>query len=197
MLLINVHQLDIIFAQTVRLAALEDQVDDVRRIFSLECENIFVLCGSEDFGQGVEVDAQGNVAVASVGREHLCFEHHGNKGDMRVVHGLEGHARVIAVEIAILDEVFDRIDNLDGVRTHLSTKDARQTFFKADACSSRASNTAKVRYRRCTMTWESPLTLAGLASVSKSDDFTEQVKNAWSKELGRVLNSNCEPIVRT
>jgi hypothetical protein len=31
---------------------------------------------------------------------------------MGVVHGLEGNTRVIAVEVAILNKVLDRIDNL-------------------------------------------------------------------------------------
>jgi hypothetical protein len=31
---------------------------------------------------------------------------------MGVVHGLEGDSRVIAVEVAILDEILDRIDEL-------------------------------------------------------------------------------------
>ena len=112
MLLINVHQLDVILAQSVRLAALEDQVDHIRSIFSLEGEDIFILRGAEDLRQGVEVDAKGNVAVTSVGGEHFGFEHHRDEGDVGVVHGLESHARVIAVEVTILDEIFDGIDDL-------------------------------------------------------------------------------------
>ena len=30
---------------------------------------------------------------------------------MRVIHGLESDTRVIAVEVAVLDEIFDGIDN--------------------------------------------------------------------------------------
>ena len=31
---------------------------------------------------------------------------------MGVVHGLQGNARVIAIEVAVLDEIFDCIDDL-------------------------------------------------------------------------------------
>ena len=112
MLLIDVHQLDVILADSVRIAALKDEVDDIGRIFSFQCKDVFILGCSQNFGQRVEIDAKGNVAVASEGREHLCFEHHRHKGDMGVVHGLEGDAGVIAVKIAVLDEIFDGIDDL-------------------------------------------------------------------------------------
>jgi hypothetical protein len=34
---------------------------------------------------------------------------------MGVVHSLKGDARVIAIKIAILDKIFDSLDDLDGV----------------------------------------------------------------------------------
>ena len=66
---------------------------------------------------------------------------------MGVVHGLEGDAGVIAVEVAVLDEIFDGVDDLfvalvcglvfeGGCCMH--------TFFSRLACSRRASNTAQM-----------------------------------------------------
>lgn len=113
MLLVNVHELDVVLAQPVALGALEDQVDDIRRVLRLEGEDVFVLCATEDFCEGGEVDAEGKVAVATEGREGFGLEHHGDQGDVGVVHGLERNTGVIAVEVAVLDEVLDGVDDLD------------------------------------------------------------------------------------
>lgn len=112
MLLVNVHQLDVIFADSILFTALEYEVDSIGCIFSLQGENVFILCRAEDFGQRIEVDTESNVAVTSKGGEHLCFEHHGDQGDVGVVHCLKGNAGVIAVEVAVLHEIFDGINNL-------------------------------------------------------------------------------------
>ena len=114
MLLVNVHELDIVLANPVALGALEDQVDDIGSVLGLEGEDVFVLCATEDFCEGGKVDAEGEVTVAAEGREGLGLEHHGNEGDVRVVHGLERNAGVIAVEVAVLHEVLDGVDDLGG-----------------------------------------------------------------------------------
>lgn len=114
MLLVDVHELDIVLADSVALGALEDQVDDIRRVLRLEGEDVFILCATEDFCEGGEVDAEGKVAVAAEGREGLGLEHHGHEGDVRVVHGLERNAGVIAVKVAVLYEVLDGVDDLEG-----------------------------------------------------------------------------------
>ena len=46
MLLINVHQFDVILAESVRLAALEHQVDDIWSVFGLQSEDVIVLGGT-------------------------------------------------------------------------------------------------------------------------------------------------------
>ena len=112
MLLVDVHELDIVLADSVALGALEDQVHDIRRVLSLEGEDVFVLCATEDFCEGGEVDAEGKVAVATEGRERLGLEHHGNEGDVGVVHGLERDTGVIAIEVTVLHEVLDGVDDL-------------------------------------------------------------------------------------
>ena len=112
MLLVDVHELDIVLADSVALGALEDQVDDIRRVLSLEGEDVFVLCATEDFCKGSKVDAERKVAIAAEGREGFGLEHHGNEGDVGVVHGLERNAGIIAVEVAVLHEVLDGVDDL-------------------------------------------------------------------------------------
>lgn len=103
MLLINVHKLQVVLAQSIVGTALEDQVQHIGGVLSLEGKDIIVLGGTKDLGEGCEVDTKGDVAIASVGRETLCLEHHGDKGDVGVVHGLESDTRVIAVEVTVLN----------------------------------------------------------------------------------------------
>lgn len=119
MLLVNVHELDVVLAQPVALRALEHQVDDIRRILGLECENVIVLCAAQDLGKGGEVDAERKVAIAAEGREGFGLEHHGDESDVGVVHGLERDAGVIAVEVAVLDEILDGVDDLDGMSAYV------------------------------------------------------------------------------
>jgi hypothetical protein len=143
-LLINVHELDIILAQPVALRALEDQVDDIRRVLGLEGQDVFVLCATQDFCEGGEVDSEREVAVAAEGREGFGLEHHGDEGDVGVVHGLERDAGVIAVEVAVLHEILDGIDDLcreSVCAVQVYEWINHRTFFNSCACSRRASNT--------------------------------------------------------
>ena len=114
MLLIDIHKLDIILAQPVTFAALEYQVDNIRRILRLQGQYVLVLCASQHLHERGEIDAQSNVAVTAERGERFGFEHHGDEGDVGIVHGLEGDAGVIAVEVAILYEVFDGVDDLEA-----------------------------------------------------------------------------------
>ena len=103
MLLIDVHKLQVILAQPIALAALEHQVQNIWSILCLDCQDILVLGRAKDFCEGGKVDTEGNVAIASVWGETLGLEHHGHKGYVGVVHGLEGDAGIIAVEVAVLN----------------------------------------------------------------------------------------------
>ena len=114
MLLVNVHELDVVFTQSVALRALEHQVDDVRRILGLEGQDVIVLRAAQDLCEGGEVDTERKVAIAAEGREGFGLEHHGDEGDVGVVHCLERDAGVIAVEVAVLDKVLDGVDDLRG-----------------------------------------------------------------------------------
>jgi hypothetical protein len=146
-LLINVHELDIILAQSVALSALEDQVDDIRRVLGLEGQDVFVLCAAQDFCEGGEVDAERKVAVAAEGREGFGLEHHGDKGDVGVVHGLERDSGVIAVEVAVLHKILDGIDDLcreSACAVQVYEWINHLTFFNSCACSRRASNTVRM-----------------------------------------------------
>jgi hypothetical protein len=120
MLLINVHELDVVLAHPVRLWVLELQVHNIRRILRLECEDVLILSSSQDFREGGEVDAESDVAIAAEGREGLRLQHHRDEGDVGVVHRLQRDTGVIAVEVAVLNEVFDRVDDL---RVQRSVKD--------------------------------------------------------------------------
>lgn len=144
MLLVNVHKLDIVLAEAVGLGALEHQVNGIGRVLGLEGEDVFVLGGAEDLGQGEQVDAEGDVTVAAVGGEALSAEKHGDQGNVGVVHGLESDAGVIAVEVAVLDEVLDGVDDLAATVSICSSwvwDTISHTRFRRLACSKRASNT--------------------------------------------------------
>ena len=112
MLLVNVHELQVVLANAVIFAALEDQVQHIRGVLGLEGQDILVLSSAQHLGEGGEVETEGNVAVAAVGGKSFCLEHHGDQGDVGVVHGLQGNTRVVAIEVAVLDEVLDGINHL-------------------------------------------------------------------------------------
>lgn len=112
MLLVNVHELEVVLGDPVGLGALEDEVEDVGRVLGLEGEDILILSRPQHLGEGGEVDAESNVAVAAEGREALGLEHHGHERHMAVVHGLQGDAAVIAVKVAVLHQILDGVDNL-------------------------------------------------------------------------------------
>lgn len=103
MLLINIHKLNIILAQPIGLCALKHQIHDIGRVFCFEREDILVVCGAQDFRERGEVDAERDVPVASEGAEGGGVEEHADERYVAVVHGLEGNAGVVAVEVAVLD----------------------------------------------------------------------------------------------
>ena len=112
MLLVNVHELDLIFTDPVRCVVLERQRDDIGRVLSLQRKNVLALSRAQHLCKRAQVDAECDVAVAAKRRECFGPQQHRDESDVGVVHGLEGDARVIAVEVAVLYEVFDGVDNL-------------------------------------------------------------------------------------
>jgi len=113
MFLINIHKLQIILAQPVTLAALEDQVENIGRILSLQCKDILSLGCTENLCKGGKIDTESYIAIAAVGGEAFGLEHHGNQCNMGVVHGLEGDTGIIAIEVAVLDEILDGVNDLE------------------------------------------------------------------------------------
>ena len=124
MLLINIHELDIILAYTVALRALKHQVDNIWRILCLQCEDVFVLGAAENFCEREEINAEGDITVAAVWREGFGLQHHRDKRDVGVVHSLERDPGVIAIKVAVLDQVLDGIDNLNLIRASLEANKA-------------------------------------------------------------------------
>lgn len=112
MFLVNVHELDVVLAESVALGALENKVDNIGRVLCLERKDVLILRATKDFGERGKVDTESEVAVAAEGREGLGLEHHGDEGNVGIVHGLERDTGVIAVEVAVLNEIFDGIDDL-------------------------------------------------------------------------------------
>lgn len=116
MFLVDIHELEVILANTVLIGALELEVQAVGCILGLEGELVIAGGSAQNLRERGKVETQGNVAIAAVRCERFGLEKHGHEGNMRVVHGLEGEAGVIAVEVAVLDEVLDGIDDL-GARS--------------------------------------------------------------------------------
>jgi hypothetical protein len=112
MLLVNVHELDVVLADPVLATRLKHDVDDIRGVFRLYVKNIIVPCRAEDLGQGTKVDTKSDVSIAAVAREGIGLEGHRDEGYVGVVHGLEVDAGIIAVKVAVLHEVFDSINHL-------------------------------------------------------------------------------------
>jgi hypothetical protein len=112
-LLVDVHELDIILADTVVLGVLKDEAEHVRRILRLQRQGIVVLGRAQHLLQTAEVDSQRDVSVAAELSKSLRLQMHRHQRYVRVVHRLQRDSRVIAVEVAILDQVLDGIDDLD------------------------------------------------------------------------------------
>lgn len=112
MLLINIHELQVILAQSIAFAALEDQIKNIRSILCLDGQDILSLRRTQHFCEGCEVESESNIAIASERGEGFGLEHHGYEGDVGVVHSLEGDTGVIAVEVAVLNQVLDGINDL-------------------------------------------------------------------------------------
>jgi hypothetical protein len=68
-IVIDIHELDIILANPVVARVLKDEVDDVWRILCLQSQDVFALRSAEHFCKGPEIDTEGDVTVASEGRE--------------------------------------------------------------------------------------------------------------------------------
>lgn len=113
-LLVDVHKLEVVLGDAVVVGGLEGEAELIRGIVGPEGEDVLVLGGAEDLGQRGEVHAESDVTVAAIRAEAVGLEHHGHQGNVGVVHGLQGNAAVIAVEVAVLDEIFDGVDNLGG-----------------------------------------------------------------------------------
>lgn len=112
MFLVDVHELQIVLADAVVVCRLEQQVENVGSVLSFKSHNVLILGGAKDLGQGRQVDTEGNVAITSVWYKTFCLEKHGHKGNVGVIHGLQRYARIIAVKVAILDEILDGVDDL-------------------------------------------------------------------------------------
>lgn len=146
MLLIDVHQLEFVLTHPVGGGGVEPESDDVGHVLGLDHQHLVSLRRPHDLGERAEVEAEGEVAVASEEGEGVDLEHHRDEGDVGVVHRLEGDAFIVAVEVAVLDEVLDGLDDL-GVMLDAGSLSQRamiskHTFLKRSACSSFASNTA-------------------------------------------------------
>lgn len=70
-LLIDIHEFQVILAQSITLAALEHHVENIWRIICLECQNILILGSAENLCKGGKVDTKSDVTIASVWGESL------------------------------------------------------------------------------------------------------------------------------
>jgi hypothetical protein len=67
MLLVNVHEFDVVFTDPVRLGVLKREANDVWGILRFHCQDVLVGRASQNFGQGGQVDAESDVSVAAKG----------------------------------------------------------------------------------------------------------------------------------
>ena len=111
-LLVNVHELEVVFGDPLGFDVLELQVEHIGRVLGLEGEDIFVSCRPQHLCERGQVETERDVAVATIGRKAAGPENHGYKRDMAVIHRLQRDSTVIAVEVAVLYEILDRIDDL-------------------------------------------------------------------------------------
>jgi hypothetical protein len=110
--LVDVHELDIVLANPVRFGTLEDEIDHIGGVFRLQGKDVATLGCAKHLGQRDQIDTQSDVAVTAVWGEALGFEQHGHESNVGIVHGLQRNSGIAEVEVAILDEVLDSIDHL-------------------------------------------------------------------------------------
>jgi hypothetical protein len=113
-LLVNVHQLKVVLRNSVVLAVLKNQAQRIGRVLGLERHHVLILRRPENLLQRNKVDSERDVTVTAVESESFRLKVHGDKRDVGVVHSLELDSGVIAVEVAVLNEVLDGIDDLGG-----------------------------------------------------------------------------------
>lgn len=79
MFTIDIHEFNIILTRSFLLGRLKHQIQGIRRILRLDRDNIVILSGTKDLREGVEVDAESDVAVATVRVKALCAEEHADE----------------------------------------------------------------------------------------------------------------------
>lgn len=126
MLLIDIHKLQVILAQSVAGAALEGKIKNIWSIVRLQSQNILILGCAQNFCKRGKVDTKGDVAIATVWRETFGLEHHGDEGNVGVVHSLERDTGVITVEVAVLYQILNGFNDLVG-----SVRKTRQMYYVA------------------------------------------------------------------
>lgn len=91
---------------------LKQQRQSVGLVIRLESHNVVVPGALDDLGKGLNIHANGHVAVTAKVLKALRAKEEDNKGHMGGVHGLHGNPRVGAVKVGVRDEVLDRVENL-------------------------------------------------------------------------------------
>lgn len=65
-LLVDIHELQIILAQPIAVTALENQIEHIWCILGLERQDIFALGSTKNFRQRCQIDTKGEIAIASI-----------------------------------------------------------------------------------------------------------------------------------
>jgi len=112
LLAVNVHEFELKVGNAILPGTLEHQRQGVPVVLGLQGDDIVIPCALENLPhvRGIEPQADGSVTPEVV--EAAGTQTNGHEGDVGVVHGLDGHLVVGAVDVGLLDEVFQRLNEL-------------------------------------------------------------------------------------
>ena len=103
---------------------LENERDWVGLVVRLDGDDVVVGGALEYLGHAGEIDAEREVAIASVVLEAFALEHERDERHVRAVHGLQAHAAARAVPRRLVEQV------LDGLHHFLQKRTFDQTRFE-------------------------------------------------------------------
>lgn len=78
MLLVDIHQFDVVLGNTIILRVFKNEIEHIRCIVGLERQQVIVLRSTEHLLQRRKIDSEGNIAVTAVWREGVGLQLHGH-----------------------------------------------------------------------------------------------------------------------
>jgi hypothetical protein len=90
-------------------------------IFALKSHGVIVVCDFENFGHIFNGEAESERLVAGVAGEGLLLDEERDQGNVTAVHGLNGEALGVHLDVDHLHKVLDGVNDLSEERAFLKS----------------------------------------------------------------------------